>query len=208
MASLPCCDVTTYKAGALFLRRKAFSTGTALPAKSACRSKADRGTLQVCAAKGKSRMRQGYSSNVMPPAPPTPEPDPKNVEFVLFVRAKGGAKWLPLSIMNGGGAANSLVRSLDSGWGRTLFSNILIRSIAESLYQNKSKMDQDVIKNMPDMRTARSLEYGFKIRDKASPKDWYVANDITALPAKKQLQGTPLDNAKKFFGSAFAGKKA
>lgn len=44
-------------------------------------------------------------------------------------------RWMPLSIMNGGGAANTLVRSLDSGWGRALFSNTIIRSISTSLYQ-------------------------------------------------------------------------
>ena len=37
--------------------------------------------------------------------------------------------------MNGGGPANTLVRSLDSGWGRALFSNILIRNVAQSLYK-------------------------------------------------------------------------
>lgn len=50
-------------------------------------------------------------------------------EFVQLPR------WIPLSIMNGGGPANTLVRSLDSGWGRALFSNILIRNIAQSLYK-------------------------------------------------------------------------
>lgn len=44
-------------------------------------------------------------------------------------------RWLPVSIMNGGGAANTLVRSLDSGWGRTLFSNTIIRNIGASLYK-------------------------------------------------------------------------
>ena len=44
-------------------------------------------------------------------------------------------RWIPLSIMNGGGPANTLVRSLDSGWGRKLFSNIIIRGVAEGLYR-------------------------------------------------------------------------
>jgi hypothetical protein len=47
--------------------------------------------------------------------------------------------------MNGGGPANTLVRSLDSGWGRALFSNILIRNVAQSLYKVRPKFDLNTV---------------------------------------------------------------
>lgn len=113
---------------------------------------------------------------------------------------------MPLSIMNAGGPANSLVRSLDSGWGRTLFSNILIRNIAQSLSkvgclfgphqlpedlqfdkarakvlqakvlqaplmlrmccpsQDKTTLERQCRQNIPELKAASALEFGFKIR--------------------------------------------
>lgn len=116
-------------------------------------------------------------------------------------------RWVPLSIMNGGGPANTLVRSLDSGWGRTLFSNIIVRSVGQALYkvrrlttgqmscckvkiaharllwrptkqpagqhpstapplpfQDKATLDRQCRQNIPELKTANDLEYGFKIR--------------------------------------------
>ena len=44
-------------------------------------------------------------------------------------------QWLPLSIVKGGQAANLLVRSMDSDWGRKLFGKTLIRNIAQAVYK-------------------------------------------------------------------------
>jgi hypothetical protein len=135
----------------------------------------------------------------MPPSIPTPEPDPANVEFVLFVRNKTLPRWIPLSIMNGGGPANTLVRSLDSGWGRALFSNILIRNVAQSLYKDIKSLERSCRQNLPELKTAKELEFGFKIREKDNPKNWHVAKNITIIPPAKQMGGTPLDNIRSFF---------
>lgn len=183
-------------------RRPAFSSGQPVQhSRSACGTSSGRAALQVCAAKskGKSRMRQGYGAGQLPPTPPTPEPDPENVEFVLFVRNKALPRWVPLSIMNGGGPANTLVRSLDSGWGRALFSNVIVRSVGQALYKDKATLDRQCRQNIPELKSANDLEYGFKIRDKENPKNWYVAKNITVLPPAKQLAGTPLDNMRAFF---------
>lgn len=42
-------------------------------------------------------------------------------------------------------------------------------------------------------------------RDKENPKTWYVAKEITVIPPQKLIKGSPLESAKDFFSTAFAG---
>ena len=62
-------------------------------------------------------------------APPTPPVDPNNAEFVIFVRAVKYPQWYPLSVMNGGPAANVLVKAMESDLGKKLSGNTLVRNI-------------------------------------------------------------------------------
>jgi hypothetical protein len=45
------------------------------------------------------------------------------------------SKWIPLSIVKGGQAANLLVKACESEWGRKLYSNTLIRNIGLAVYK-------------------------------------------------------------------------
>lgn len=39
----------------------------------------------------------------------------------------------------------------------------------------------------PGMKSVSEFFYAFKIRDKRNPKEWYVAEDLTTLPAEKDI---------------------
>jgi hypothetical protein len=45
----------------------------------------------------------------------------------------------------------------------------------------------------PGWGNVKNFRYAFKIRDKTQPKDWLLAEDLTMLPAKKDLGTTPLE---------------
>ena len=45
------------------------------------------------------------------------------------------SKWIPLSVMKGGAAANLLVKACETEWGRKLYSNTLIRNISLAIYK-------------------------------------------------------------------------
>lgn len=53
----------------------------------------------------------------------------------MFVRSKKLMKWVPLSIMKGGTAANMLVKSMQGNLGKKMYTNTLIRNIAQGLYK-------------------------------------------------------------------------
>jgi hypothetical protein len=140
-------------------------------------------------------------------APPVPEVDPENEEFVLFIRAKSGASgptagsWLPLSVMKGGSSANVLVRTMQSEWGRRLYSRTLVSNIAQGLYKERDSVVRSVRKGMPGLENvaAKDFEFAFKIRDKSNPKDWAKPDRLTVLPAEDELADNPLDRFRRFF---------
>ena len=44
-------------------------------------------------------------------------------------------KWMPVSVISGGAAANNLVENLDTEWGRKLYAKLLIRQLANGVYK-------------------------------------------------------------------------
>jgi len=89
-----------------------------------------RGTLQVVAGKGQSRMRQNSAAQ-QPQRPPTPPVDPDNEEFVVFVRAKKLPRWIPFTIVKGGAQANVLVKAMKGNFGKEFYSKTLINQIGQ-----------------------------------------------------------------------------
>lgn len=47
-------------------------------------------------------------------------------------------KWMPVSVISGGAAANSLVENMDTAWGRKLYSKLLIKQLANGVYKVSS----------------------------------------------------------------------
>jgi hypothetical protein len=156
--------------------------------------------LQVCAAgKGKGKFKTAGAQTQQFQEPPTPDIDPENAEFVIFCRNPKLPQWLPLSIVKGGQAANLLVRSMDSEWGRKLFGKTLIRNIAQAVYKDKDQVEKLVKRQYPPLKQASDLQYGFKVRDKTKPKSWYQPVDITILPEEKDLEPTAVERLQGLF---------
>lgn len=127
----------------------------------------------------------------MGPQMPTPPPvDPENVEFILFVRNPKLPDWWPVTIVKGGRPANLLVSTMDSEWGKKLFGKALIRSISQPIWKDKKKIEQKMRKEYPPLKTARELEWGFKIRDKTKPNTAFAPENLTILPGEKDLEPT------------------
>lgn len=177
-------------------------------------------SVQVFAAKkgkGKSTLRAQPGipgqMDMVRRDPPTPEVDPENAEFVIFVRCKkfmdpimqkvttGTSAYIPLSIVKGGQGANFLVQIVSSEWGRKLYGKTLISQIARSIYKERAEIERNVRKNYPPFANAGSkdFEYAFKIRDKSEPKDWLKTDDVIVFPPEEELESTGLDQLRKFF---------
>ncbi|KAK9818246.1 hypothetical protein WJX72_009453 [[Myrmecia] bisecta] len=184
------------------LRKSSFLKGTRLCVATApaCPPQKRARQLQVNAGKGKGKQSmRGGGAPQQPQVPPTPPVDPDNAEFVLFVRSKKLPQWLPLSIVKGGSQANVLVKSLESEWGKKVFGKTLVRNLAAVVYQDQPQMEKMIRTQFPPLKNATEFEYGFKVRDKSNPKNWYVAEDITIFPAKEELGTTVVDNVRSFF---------
>eukprot|EP01026_Neomeris_dumetosa_P076928 TRINITY_DN82843_c0_g1_i1.p1 TRINITY_DN82843_c0_g1~~TRINITY_DN82843_c0_g1_i1.p1 ORF type:complete len:217 (-),score=23.34 TRINITY_DN82843_c0_g1_i1:264-866(-) len=144
--------------------------------------------IQVEAAKGKgSKMKTGQ-----PPAPPVPDIDEENEEFVIFVKPVKLPTWLPYSLIKGTPAANQLVRSMTTKWGKVLFSNTMIRNIGESVYKEEEKVIQQLKAQYKEFSKFTEFQFGFKIRDKTKPKEWYLPEGIIVIPPKDKLGKAPL----------------
>lgn len=167
--------------------------------------------VQVLAkGKGKSAFRRTQAPPGQMPqmgqAPPVPEVDPENEEFVVFVRANSGLStvpknWVPLSIVKGGQSANLLVKAMESEWGRKLYGKTLITNIAKAVYQDKDAIIKGIRKSYPPFANVpgKDFEFGFKIRDKADPKSWTSPSDVVAFPSEDVLVDTAIDTFKKFW---------
>ncbi|KAH7620876.1 putative Protein HHL1, chloroplastic [Nannochloris sp. 'desiccata'] len=159
--------------------------------------------LLVEAAKGKQRMRNSGSklANSGMPDIPTPPVDPDNVEFVIFVRSAKLLQWMPLSVMKGGAAANLLVKSLENDLGKKLYGNTLIDNIGQAIYKDKDDIERTIKAQFPMFKATKEFEFGFKIRDKENPKQWYMPIDVQLIPPQSELGTSPLDKATDFFSN-------
>ncbi len=159
-------------------------------------------TLVVAMAKGKQRMRRGGGGNqsgMQMPNVPVPPVDPENVEFVIFVRSKKLLQWMPLSVMKGGGPANMLVKALENDLGKKMYGNTLVENVGTAIYKDKDAIERSIRGQFPMFKATQEFEYGFKIRDKENPKDWYLAKDIQVIPPAEELGNTPVEKMGNFF---------
>lgn len=106
--------------------------------------------------------------------------------------------------MKGGWSANALAKAQGTKWGRNLYGETLIKNIGQAFYQEINKVESSIRQNIPALKNASEFEYGFKIRDKENPNDWYKTEDIQLLPPKSEVEsGGIIDNVK----NLFTGKK-
>ena len=73
------------------------------------------------------------------------------------------------------------------------------------VYQDKGKLEGMVKRSLPMMKNFSEFEYGFKVRDKTRPKDWYFAENITVIPPEEKLRGTALDQVKDWWSNLTGG---
>eukprot|EP00746_Dinoflagellata_sp_MGD_P165716 gnl/MRDRNA2_/MRDRNA2_95154_c0_seq1.p1 gnl/MRDRNA2_/MRDRNA2_95154_c0~~gnl/MRDRNA2_/MRDRNA2_95154_c0_seq1.p1 ORF type:complete len:289 (-),score=57.88 gnl/MRDRNA2_/MRDRNA2_95154_c0_seq1:113-979(-) len=152
----------------------------------------------VVAAK-RERMKGGGQGQRRPEIP-IPPVDPDNEEFVIFVRSKKLQMWVPCTMIKGTNAANQLVKSLGDT-GKSLQKDTLIRSLGESIYGNQKELLKAAKKSSPMLGYAKEFEFGFKVRDKSNPKDWYIPKQIVTIPPEGELPEAPLAGATKAFDS-------
>lgn len=187
-------------ASRLSVRSSRFSSGSgaatlrAAPFSPASTSGAPRGALLVVAGKGKGKQmgRSRPGVNMQRQMPPTPPVDPENEEFVLFVRSKKLPQWIPLSVVKGGTAANMLVKSMSGNFAQDTFRQTLIRNIGQVVYKDREEIEKSLKEAYPPMKAAQSFEYGFKIRDKTNPKNWYIPENVILIPPEDELPKPPV----------------
>lgn len=171
--------------------------------------------------KGKSMFRESGpmgnpAAGMQMMTPPTPEVDPAVEEFVIFVRIAPSAfqnisakdamsmprGWVPLSILKGGQASDLLVNACRNKWGRMLYQQTLIKNLANSIYQERKELERQIKSQMPPFAkiSGKQMEFGFKIRDKTQPKEWFKPTaDLIPFPSEAAAKGNVLDAAKRFF---------
>jgi hypothetical protein len=150
------------------------------------------------------------ASQRLQPKIPNPPVDPENEEFVVFIRSKRFGPWVPCTMVKGSAVANNLVKAID----QQLSKDTLIRNVGTSIYENSKDLLKGAVKMQPSLAVANEVEYGFKVRDKTKPEDWYKAVDIIPIPPKDQLPKAPLDgvgeavdNVKESFSKMFRGAR-
>ncbi|KAF8072816.1 HHL1 [Scenedesmus sp. PABB004] len=151
--------------------------------------------------------------------PPVPEVDPDNEEFCIFIRATSGnyQNWVFVSVVKGGSAANALVKSLQTEWGRKLYGRTLISNIGNAVYKDrdvivkslKNQIKQSIANSQmaPGARVMEPLlnqptnnfEFAFKIRDKTRPGEFQKAEGLTIIPKESEIVALPLDKLRAFF---------
>lgn len=81
------------------------------------------------------------------------------------VEVKDG-RWVPLSVVKGGRAANFLVKACESEWGHKLYGKTLVRQIGMAVYKDRLKIEQGIKSSYPPFANvpSKNFRYGFKIR--------------------------------------------
>ncbi|CAK0736230.1 hypothetical protein CVIRNUC_000712 [Coccomyxa viridis] len=207
-ATCPCtCSAQSQLPGKLNIRLPGGSSITKQSGSHSSCKPSSRGRLQICAAKGQGKKRAAQQAGNQAQLPPTPPVDPDNEEFVLFIRATKFPQWYPLSVVKGGAQANVLLRAMQNDLGKLLYGKTLIRNIGSVVYSDKAKIEAMVRRSMPMLKNFSEFEYGFKVRDKSRPKDWYFPENITLIPREKELRGTVVDQVSDWWKKTTGGGK-
>jgi hypothetical protein len=155
---------------------------------------------QTITAAAPEKMRMPNKGRLQPKIP-VPEVDKDNEEFVVFVRSKMLPAWVPCTMIKGTSVANQLVKSINT----QLSKDTLLRNIGESVYSNSKDLLKGATRAAPNLAYARAIEYGFKVRDKSKPEEWYKPVDIIVIPPKDQLPKAPLEGVGKVFDNVKDG---
>jgi len=110
-------------------------------------------------------------------------------------------RWVPLSVVKGGPAANYLLKAMESEWGRKLYSKTLLRQIGMAIYRDREKIEENVKNSYPPFAKLKSknFQYAFKIRDKSNPQAWIKADKVTVFPPEEVMGGTAQEQLSKLF---------
>ena len=79
-----------------------------------------------------------------------------------------------------------------------------LRSV-QVVYSDRAKIESMVKRSLPMLKNFSDFEYGFKVRDKTRPNDWYFAENITIIPAEDKLRGTAVDRVKDWWTNLTGG---
>ena len=97
-----------------------------------------------------------------------------------------------MSVIKGGAALDSLLKGCQTEWGKRLYGKTLIRNVAGSLYKERVKLEEEV-KKQEMFKWCKKFTYAFKVRDKAKPGSWFVAENVTILPEEHELEPTVVE---------------
>ena len=61
---------------------------------------------------------------------------------------------------------------------------------------------------MPGYKNYTEFDFGFKIRDKERPQDWWTVDGVMMLPPEDSIPKGVVEGAKSAFGTLFGGEKA
>lgn len=109
--------------------------------------------------------------------------------------------------MKGGWAANALVKGQENDLMKNMSGGALVKNISEALYKEYDEVVKAVRENYPPLKRAKELEFGFKIRDKTKPDDWYKANGVQALLPREEVGKSVVDNVVSGVQGLFGGGK-
>ena len=73
--------------------------------------------------------------------------------------------WYPLNVVTGGTTANALVKGLDNNLSKDMALSSLTNNIGQAIYKDQENLEK-VVRNMPMMKQAKELQYGFMVLDK------------------------------------------
>jgi hypothetical protein len=92
-----------------------------------------------------------------------------------------------------------MVKAMESDLGKNMYASTLTRNIGAVVYKDRKAIERQV-KTLPAMKAFSEFEYGYKIRDKETPKSWYVADKVILIPPESELPTSPVDNLKDAVG--------
>jgi len=75
--------------------------------------------------------------------------------------------------------------------GRKMYGDTIVKNLAEALYKDYGAIVGQVKRQYPMLKAAKELEFGFKIRDKEAPAEWYMPKDIKVFPSRDELAAMP-----------------
>jgi len=93
-----------------------------------------------------------------------------------------------MTMINGGTAAEMMIKAMKNDLGKKLYGNTLTKNIGNALYKEKDKIEETARKQFPMLKACKQFQYGYKLADPKDVMRSFQPTGVVLIPEEEELK--------------------